>query len=180
MNQHQLPVAASDVIETSRQSLVGVLEVGRGSVRRALNAYDNAFAAGTGTFAQIPVAGAAEVRDELVSLEGQLTLIASVLAQGGFEIAKDATNVVAGAAKRVADDFERMFDLRVLHSLERLGVPAAAMVQDIAERVTTLTKKLDALLLALPVVEAAPVAAPKAGATRKVAKKAKRGTAARH
>jgi len=170
MKQQQLPVAAKDVIETSRKSLVEVLDAGRGTIRRTLHACDQVFVTGTGTLARAPVLVRAGIRDELVSLEGQMTLLASVLAQSTLDQAERVTNVAAGAATRIADDFERVFDLRVMQALERLGVPAGAMVQEIADRVAALTRELNRMLQALPIIEAVPSPAAKTRTARKPAK----------
>ena len=146
MARQSLPVAATDLIETGRRTLGNAVETSRDSAHQALQAYDRAFAAGTDTLLRVQNLIGSSLRDDLVSIEGQLTLIASVLANGVADQAADATNRAADVAKMAAGRFEKVFDLRVMQALDRVGLPAGEFVRDLAGRVAALAKEIDRLI----------------------------------
>ena len=78
MHTQSLPAATKNLIETGRKTVVGTLDAGRGGSRRAVQMYDQAFHAGADVLVRVPGISTS-LRDDLVSLEGQLTLIARIL-----------------------------------------------------------------------------------------------------
>jgi hypothetical protein len=111
-------------------------------LRGALNAYDQVWKTGADTLARVPDVVATTFRDDLVSLEGQLTLIANVLAQGVADGAEETANRAANIASGAVDNFERVFDIRVMEAIDRIGVPSRELVRELAERIATLVRDI--------------------------------------
>jgi hypothetical protein len=158
MSTQAFPAAAKSLIETSRNAVVSAIDEGRQSAHRTLGTCDKLFKAGTDTLAQVPVAITTELRDNVVALECQVNLIASLVAQGVAHQTTEVTNLIAGTASSAADNFEQVFDTRVMQALNRLGVPASVALREIADRVAVLVAAIDRLLQVVQTASAAPVA----------------------
>ena len=175
MNTQTFPVAAKSLIETSRSTLVNAIDAGRQGTHRTLETYDKLFKAGTDTIAQVPVALATELRNDLIALECQLNLITTLVAQGVAHQTTEVANRIASTAACTVDGFEQVFDTRVMQSLDRLGVPASDMVRELADRVAAMALQVERLLQA---VQAAPtVAKVRSTKTRRPAKRASKRAA---
>jgi hypothetical protein len=166
MNNQAFPAAAKSLIETSRNTLVNAIDAGRQGTHRTLETYDKLFKSGIDTVAQAPVAITNELRDSVVAVECQLNLIASLVAQSAARQATEVANGIAGTAVSAADSFEQVFDLRVMQALDRLGVPAGAVVGELADRIAALALAIERLLKAVQTPRTAP-AARKAGTVAK-------------
>ena len=158
MNNQAFPAAAKSLIETSRSTLVNAIDVGRQGTHRTLETYDNLFKSGIETVAQAPVAITNELRDSLVAVECQLNLIASLVAQSAAHQATEVANGIAGTAVSAADSFERVFDMRVMQALDRLGVPAGVVVGELADRIAALALAIERLLKVVQPTRTATVA----------------------
>ena len=162
MSTQTLPSAAKSLIESGRSTLVNAIDAGRAGTQGTLKAYDKLFKAGTDTLARAPLVMTAELRDNLVSIEGQLTMIANLLAQNVADHATDATNRLAVTATGAAESFELVFDLRVREALGRLGVPNGDVVSALADRIAALARDIERLIRAAQTVPATPAATRKA------------------
>lgn len=161
MNTQTIPAATKDVIESGRKTLINVIAAGRTSTRGALNAYDQVWKTGAETLARVPDSVATTLRDDLISLEGQLTLIANVLAQGAANSAEETANRAANIASGAVDSFERVFDMRVMEALDRIGVPSGELIRELADRIATLVRDINRLTDLLRPLQAAPAAKPR-------------------
>jgi hypothetical protein len=180
MSTQSFPAATKGLIENSRSTLVNIINAGRKSTHNTLSTCDSLFKTGTDTLALAPAAVANELRDNLVSIEGQLTLIANLLTQNVADNTAAAANRIAGNAAFAVDSFERVFDLRVMQALDHLGIPADQMVRRLANRLEALATEIDRLLQIVQGAQAAPVAGRKTSIadksrTRKPRKAAARG-----
>jgi hypothetical protein len=88
----------------------------------------------------VPAKVVSTLRDDVVSLEGQVTLIATALTESLAASAEQAANRAAQTASGAVDGFERVFDMRVMDALARAGAPSAAMIRDLAERIAVLAR----------------------------------------
>jgi len=167
MNNQAFPAAAKSLIETSRNTLLNAIDAGRQGTHRTLDTYDKLFKAGTATLAQAPVAITTELRDNLVALECQLSLIATLVAQSLAHRTTEAANRIAGTATCAADSFDQVFDLRVMQALDRLGVPAGVAVGEFADRIAALALAIERLLQVVHATPKAPVAGRKASTDSK-------------
>ena len=177
MNTQTVPAATKDVIESSRKTLINVIAAGRTSTRGALNAYDQVWKSGAAALARVPDVVATTLRDDLVSLEGQLTLIANVLAQGVADSVEETANRAANVATGAVDSFERVFDMRVMDALDRNGVPSAEPIRELADRIAPLARDIARLTDLVRPVVAAPSQKPRAK-SRKGRPSVKRGARA--
>lgn len=66
-------------------------------------------------------------------------------------------------ASGTADKFDQIFDLRVMKALDRMGVPARGLVEELADRIAAVATKIDNVIRAMQPLPAAPL--PKAKAT---------------
>ncbi len=153
MNTQTITTAAKDVLESSRGTLVNVIRAGHGSTRGALKACDQLTKTSADMLASVPTIVATTLRNDIVSIEGQLTLVAGMLAGSAAATAEGAANRVARAASGTVDGFEQVFDLRVKDALVRAGVPSAELIQELAERIAVIARdvtRLSDLLQPLP------------------------------
>ena len=76
---------------------------------------------------------------------------------------------MAGYATSTADGFEQVFDLRVMQALDRMGLPAGAIVRELATRIAQVTGEIDRLVQALPLPRVSEPAKQAARPARKAA-----------
>ena len=171
MSNQTFPAAAKSLIETGRSTLVNAIDAGCEGTQRTVNTCDRMFKTGTDMIARAPIALTTELKDNLLAIEGQLPLIATLLAQSVAEQTTEVVNKVASTATVAADSFEHVFDLRVMQALDRLGIPAGMAVRELADRIALLAREIDRVLQILQAAPVAPVAkrkAPGAAKTRSV------------
>jgi outer membrane murein-binding lipoprotein Lpp len=137
--------ATRDVLESGRKTVVNGIHAGHGTARGALKACNRLTATGADMLATVPTMVATAIREEVVSVEGQITLLAGMLAQTAADSAENATNRAAKVATGSVDTFERVFDLRVRDALVRVGAPSSELIQELALRVSTLAKDVERL-----------------------------------
>jgi hypothetical protein len=134
--------ATRDVLESGRKTVINGIHAGHGTARGALKACNQLTATGANVLASVPTMIATTIRDDVVSVEGQLTLIAGMLAQSAANTAEGATNRAVNAATGGVDAFERVFDLRVRDALTRAGTPTGELIQELALRIAALAKDI--------------------------------------
>lgn len=156
MNNQNLSSATKSLIETSRRTVVGVIDAGQVNARKAFKGCDEVFKTGTDTLGCAQIVVTSKLRDELVSLEGQLSLLGTVLTQSIARHSVAATNGAANLASGAADKFDQVFDLRVMKALERMGLPAGDMVSALAGRVATVAAEIDRVIRELDVQPGTP------------------------
>jgi len=140
MNTQSVAVSTKDVLESTRGTLINVIRAGHGGTRGALRACDQLTKTGVDLLAGVPARVATSVRDDVVSIEGQVTLIASALTESMAAGAEEAANRAAHAASGAVDGFERIFDTRVMDAIARAGAPTAEVIRDLAERIAALAR----------------------------------------
>jgi hypothetical protein len=134
--------ATRDVLESGRKTVVNGIHAGHGTARSAIKACNQLTTTGTDMLTGVPTMLASAIREEVVSVEGQITLIAGMLAQTAADTAESATNRAAKVATGSVDTFERIFDLRVRDALVRVGTPSGELVEELALRIAALAKDI--------------------------------------
>lgn len=183
MNKQNFPAATKNLIETSRKTVVNAIDASHETTQKALLGCDKVFKASADTLGYTQVVITAKLRDELISLEGQMTLLANIFTRTIATQSVAAANSAATMASSAADKFDRVFDLRVMKALDRMGVPARSLVEELAGRIAAVATKIDSVIQAMQPLPVAPiqeskikVTKPKSGAaprnTKRVAKTA--------
>src|SRR4249920_2109015 len=90
MSNQTFPAAAKSLIETSRSTLVNAIDAGCEGTQRTVNTCDRMFKSGTDMMARGPIALPTELKDNLLSIQGQLPMIANLLAQSVAEQTTEA------------------------------------------------------------------------------------------
>ena len=146
MHKQQIPAVAQDVIESGRITATNVIAAGRAGTRRALSACDQVWRTGANTLACNPGPISQKLRDDLISLQGQLTLIAGVIANGAADRTDRAINDVAAAASSTVGECERVLDPRLIQAMTGVGAPIAETIQVFAGLVATVSLQLAELV----------------------------------
>jgi hypothetical protein len=154
MHKDSMTVVTKDVVESGRKLAGHLISTTRHGTRRALRGCDQAWQAGANALAAPRAVIGTKLRDDLVSLEGQLTLIAAYLVSGAADRTEQAVNGIADSACITVSQFDRVFDLRVMQSLNRMGMPIAEVVRAMAHRMAGISQDLNAFVAEQQVVAA--------------------------
>jgi hypothetical protein len=146
LNKQQIPVVTKDVIESGRMAAKNLIATGHAGTRRVLRACDKAWSTGTNSLAVNPGLISGKFRDDLISIESQLTLLGRYVANTAAERGERAVNVIANTANSTVSEYERVFDLRVVQAMTRAGEPIAEVLRMLAALVANLSQQLAALI----------------------------------
>ncbi len=179
MHEQKISAIANDVIESGRVTAKNVIATSQDGTRRVLSACDQVWGAATNTLAYDRGLISQKLRDDLLSLQGQLTLLTRYFANSATDRAESAVNDIAGAANSTVGEYERMFDARVMQTMTRVGMPIAEVIRTLAELVASLSQEL-AALVAIEREQIAMPDTPRSKSAPKTARKAaRRGKPAR-
>jgi len=137
-----MPAATRDVIESGRKAAKNVIAAGRGSTRRVLQACDRTWQDGVATLATEPALITRALGHDLVSIQGQLTLIAGYLANCAADRGDRVVDGVAKATASTVSEYEHVFDARVAQAISRLGMPIADVIQALVRHIADLSADL--------------------------------------
>src|SRR5436305_8940173 len=122
-------------IESVRTTFNNVIAICHGSTELVFGACDVAWGLGADDLARDPGLISQDLKSGLVAAENEITGIASTVTTGAANGANRTVDFVAKTARSAVSEFETVFDLRVIQSLGRLGMPAAQVIRELAERV---------------------------------------------
>ena len=142
MKTDMIPTVAHEVIESGRTTIKNVIAICHGSTERVFGACDGAWELGADVLARDPGLISQDLKSGLVAAENEITGIASTVTTGAANGANRTVDFVAKTARSAVSEFETVFDLRVIQSLGRLGMPAAQVIRELAERVAYLSAEL--------------------------------------
>ncbi len=162
MNRQTITTAAKDVLESSRGTLVNVIRAGHGSTHDALKACDKLTKTSADMLASVPTLVATTLRNDIVSIEGQLTVVAGMLAGSAAATVERAANRVARGASDTVDSLEQVFDLRVKEALVRAGAPSGELIEELAGRIAVIARDVARLSDLLPTLPGKRIAAERA------------------
>jgi hypothetical protein len=140
MNTQTVAHSTKDALESTRGTLINFIRAGHGSTRGALKACDQMTKTSVDMLAGVPTVVSTTLRDGVVSIEGQLTMIAGMLTESATASAEEVANRTVQAASGAVDGFERVFDKRVMDALARAGAPSSALIRELAQRVATIAR----------------------------------------
>jgi len=104
---HSTPMSdqAKEVIESAREATKSVIAMGRGVAPRVLRTCDHTWRTNANTLASNPAVISQKLKDDLISLPGQVTLIVGYFANRMADNTEPVVNYVADVANSTVNAF---------------------------------------------------------------------------
>jgi hypothetical protein len=142
MRNEMIPAVAKEVIGSGHFLAKNVINACNSGAERALGACDDAWKAGATAMANGAELISPKLKSDLIIAQREITGAAEVVTTGVARGAVKFADFAAGTATLAVDQFDDMFDNRVMQSLNRLGMPAVQVIRELTDQVEFLSQEL--------------------------------------
>ena len=142
MHKDPMLLATRDVIESGTKATKHVIAAGRGATRQVLGACDRVWQDAATTLAAEPALITQKLRGDLISVQGQLTLLAGYFVGCAADRGDRMVDGVASTTTSAVSEYEHVFDARVAQAISRLGMPIAEVIRALVRHIADLSADL--------------------------------------
>lgn len=142
MRSEMIPAVAKEVIGSGHFLAKNVINAAASGAGRALGACDDAWKAGATAMANDAELISPKLKSDLIVAQREITGAAEVVTTGVARTAVKLADFAAGTATLAVDQFDDVFDNRVMQSLNRLGMPTLQVIRELTDQVELLSQEL--------------------------------------
>src|SRR5450432_1406296 len=137
-----MPDLAKEVIKSARGTTKNIIAMGRGIAPLALRTCDHVWRANANTLFCNPAPISQNLKDDLISIPGQVTLIASFFADRIANRAERVVDQVADIAHSTVNQCVPLLESRAIRALTPVAEPIAMVIYLAADRAAHLSRQL--------------------------------------